>query len=102
LEIVLPRHSHGVIPRVAFLGQVALLVYLVGFDRTGAYSGRTTFHGLLAHDGAGQAFRAYFLLASSLVTWLGMRSLERQTLPRIEFFHIVLVATGAMMLLVQS
>jgi NADH-quinone oxidoreductase subunit N len=102
LEIVLPRRLHAVIPRIAVSGQVALLVFILCFDRLGEFNGKTSFGGLLAHDGTGQAFRVFFLLAGSLVTWLGIRSLEKQTLPRIEFFHIVLVATGAMMLLVQS
>ncbi len=102
LEILLPRRSHGVIPVVALLGQVALLGYILIFDRVGAFAGRTSFGGLLVHDGIGQAFRVFFLLSGALVTWLGMRSLQRQILPRTEFFHIVLVASGAMMLLVQS
>lgn len=105
LEVALPRRLHGIIPRVALLGQVALLGYILAFDRVGAFDGRTSFDGLLAHDGVGQAFRVFFLLSGALVTWLGMRSLDRAgeaRLPRTEFFHVVLVASAAMMLLVQS
>lgn len=102
LEIVLPRRLHGWIPRLALLGQVALLVYLVGFDLWRAPHGEDSFGGLLHHSGTGQAFRVFFVLAGALVTWLGIVSLERQRLPRTEFFHILLVATAAMSLLVQS
>jgi len=102
LELILPRRIHGWIPRLALLGQVVLLAYILKEDLAGAFNGQETFGGLLLHSNLGQAFRIFFLLTSSLVTWLGIVSLERQQLPRIEFFHIVLVATGAMMLLVQS
>jgi len=102
LEIILPRSQHGLIPRVAFIGQVAVLAYVLVFDlRIGATS-ELSFGGLLLHTGIGQAFRVFFLLTGALVTWLGMMSLDRQQLPRVEFFHILLVVTAAMMLLVQS
>lgn len=102
LEIILPRKQHGLIPRLALLGQIALLAYILFIDILGQFPGEETFGGLLYHSGYGQAFRIFFLLTSIMVTWMGINSLERQALPRIEFFHIVLVATGAMMLLVQS
>lgn len=102
LEIVLPHRWQGVIPRVALLGQVALVIYILGWDLPGTFAGRESFGGLLAHDGLGQAFRVFFLVAGALVTWLGIQSLERRALPRVEFFHLTLVATAAMMLLVQS
>jgi len=102
LEIVLPRRIHGWIPRLALLGQVVLLAYILKEDLPGRLNGSESFGGLLLHTGFGQAFRIFFLLTGALVTWLGIVSLERQSGPRIEFFHIVLVATAAMMLLVQS
>lgn len=101
-EIILPKRAHGLIPRIALLGQIALLGYLLRFDLSGTLSGQTSFNGLLHHSGIGQAFRIFFVLTSALITWLGITSLERRQLPRVEFFHIVLVATAAMMLLVQS
>lgn len=102
LEIMLPRRAHGLIPRLALAGQVVLLGYILKADLAGQFNGQQTFGGLLQHSNIGQAFRIFFLVTSSLVTWLGIISLSRQKLPRIEFFHVVLVATGAMMLLVQS
>ena len=102
LEIVLPRRAHGVIPRLALLGQVALAIFILATDLPGRWAGQTTFGGLLAHSGLTQAFRIFFLVGGAMVTWLGIMSLERRNVPRTEFFHIVLVATAAMMLLVQS
>ncbi|BET67440.1 NADH-quinone oxidoreductase subunit N [Opitutales bacterium ASA1] len=102
LEIMLPRARHGLIPRIAFVGQLAILGWVASKGLGLAQPTTVTFGGLLMHSGAGQAFRIFFLATGALVTWLGMISLERQKLPRVEFFHIVLVVTGAMMLLVQS
>lgn len=101
LEIMLPRAQHRLIPRLALVGQLALLGYVLWTASCGCAHGQS-FGGLLKHSGVGDAFRVFFLLTSTLVTWMGIVALERQTLPRIEFFHIVLVVTGAMMLLVQS
>ncbi len=102
LEILLPRSRRRLIPRVAFIGQVALLAWVVATDLRVGAAPELSFGGLLLHDGLGQGFRVFFLLASALVTWLGMMSLDRQRLPQVEFFHILLVVTAAMMLLVQS
>jgi len=46
--------------------------------------------------------RAFFLLSSMLVCMLARAGLARQDVPRVEFHHVVLVVTAAMMLLVQS
>lgn len=101
LEIVLPKRQHDVIPAVAVLGQLALLVgFLLNF-RSG-YVGTETFSGLIRHTHGGQIMRLFFLLTSLLVSILGVVSLAKQRMPRIEFFHIVMVVSAAMMLLVQS
>lgn len=103
LEILLPRAAHRFIPRLALLGQVVLAGLVAGASLGGDWLvAGASFGGLLSHSGLGNAFRVFFLVSGALVTWLGIVALERQRLPRIEFFHIVLVATGAMMLLVQS
>lgn len=101
LEIVLPKKQHDLIPAVAIAGQVAILLGLIVNFRTG-YLGETTFNGLLRHTLNGQFLRAFFLLSSILVSLLGTVALARQRMPRIEFFHIVIVVSGAMMLLAQS
>jgi NADH-quinone oxidoreductase subunit N len=44
----------------------------------------------------------FFLVASILVSVLARVSLAKQPMPRVEFFHIVLVITAALMLLVQA
>lgn len=102
LELLLPRSMHRLIPRVAIWVQVFLLVYILLFDWPNAFIGQTTFDGMLLHSSTGQILRVFFILCSMLVCYLGQVALDRQTMPRIEFFHIVLVVSAAMMLLAQS
>jgi len=101
LEMALPRRAHRLIPAVAIVGQLALLVGVLACFNA-PYLGTETFNGLLVHTRDGQFMRVFFLLASLLVSLLGAVSLARRQLPRIEFFHIVLVVSAAMMLLAQS
>ncbi len=101
LEIVLPRPAHRHIPTIAIAGQIAvLLALLLGFH--GGYVGRESFNGLLRHSTAGQGMRVYFVVSSILVCLLARVSLAKQAMPRVEFYHIVLVVAAAMMLLAQS
>lgn len=101
LEMVFPKRKHGLIPGVAIVGQLGVLLGLL-FNFSPAYLGETTFNGLLQHSATGQYLRAFFLGSSILVSLLGVVALAKQKLPKIEFFHIVLVVTAAMMLLAQS
>ncbi|MCH6255650.1 NADH-quinone oxidoreductase subunit N [Puniceicoccaceae bacterium K14] len=101
LEAVLPKFAHGLIPRISILGQSILLGYILLFDRSGCCSGEA-FGGMLSFDGTGQAFRILFLATSIFVSYLAMVSLEKREFPRIEYCHILLVVSGALMLLAQS
>jgi proton-translocating NADH-quinone oxidoreductase, chain N len=101
LEIVFPKKKHALIPTLSIVGQLGLLVGLF-FNFSPAYLGSTSFNGLLQHSESGQYLRAFFLGSSILVSLLGVVALAKQKLPKIEFFHITLVVTAAMMLLAQS
>ncbi|MSU49934.1 MAG: NADH-quinone oxidoreductase subunit N [Opitutus sp.] len=101
LELVLPKKHHVVIPEVAGAGLVGTLLGLfINWDSFWLDS--DTFSGLLHHSTAGQVMRAFFLLSALLVCLLARVTLAKQLMPRVEFFHIVLVVTAAMMLLAQS
>jgi NADH-quinone oxidoreductase subunit N len=99
LEIVLPRAQHGRIAMVSIVGQLGILAVLLANFHT-PYG--ATFNGLLMQSPQGQLMRVFFLLSSVLVSILARASLPAQRVPRVEFHHIVLVVTAAMMLLVQS
>lgn len=101
LEIVFPKKKHALIPTIAIVGQLGILLGLL-LNFAPAYLGTTTFNGLLQHSTNGQFLRAIFLGSSILVSLLGVVALAKQKMPKIEFFHIVIVVTAAMMLLAQS
>lgn len=101
LEMILPKQKHTLIPTLSIVGQLGLLIGLF-FNFSPAYLGSTSFNGLLQHSESTQYLRAFFLVSSILVSLLGVVALAKQKLPKIEFFHITLVVTGAMMLLAQS
>lgn len=101
LEMVFPKKRHDLIPTVAIVGQLGVLLGLL-FNFAPAYLGEATFSGLLQHTETTQYLRAFFIGSSLLVSLLGVVALAKQKLPKIEFFHIVLVVTAAMMLLAQS
>jgi len=101
LEILLPRKDHRFIPLVAILAQVMVLVAVVLNFHT-AWMGESLFGGLIQLSPLGQVARVFFLVASLLVSFLGTVCLPRTKVPRIEFYHIVMIVTAAMMLLVQS
>src|SRR5690606_22740582 len=90
----------GIIPDVAAAGVFGTLIGLLPNLTAGL--GAETFNGLLQHTAAGQFMRVFFLLSALLVFLLARVSLRRQLMPRIEFYHVVLVVTAAMMLLAQS
>lgn len=104
MEMVLPKEKQRLIPQAAIWGSAAILVwYLLFFFRQGGgYLGQQTFAGMLQHDNFGQTMRAFFLLSGVLVCYLGNLALGKLPISKTEFYHITLVVTGGMMLLVQS
>lgn len=101
LEIVFPKSKDRVVPGITALGLAGTLVGLF-FDWHSSRLGTETFNGLLHHTPGGQIMRAFMLLSALLVCVLARISLPKQRVPRVEFYHVLLVVTGAMMLLVQS
>lgn len=100
LEMVLPRKHHGLIGDVASAGILGTLIGV--FLRWDHAANVQTFSGLLMHTTSGQLMRVFFLLSALLVCMLARVALARQPMPRVEFYHIVIIVTGAMMLLAQS
>lgn len=101
LEILLPKKEHRHIPDVVLLGVGGALLGLLLNFRSATLE-TDSFSGLLHHSFAGQVMRAFFLLSALLVCVLARVSLAKRAAPRVEFYHLVLIVTAAMMLLVQS
>jgi len=109
LDLQLKDTERVLIPRVALLGQLVILIALLG---TIVYEsvdpimekvvGTTYFDGLITFTPYGDAGRVLILLASVMVSYLAQIYFQRQALPRAEFYHLQLVVAAAMMILVQS
>ncbi|MEO0793939.1 MAG: NADH-quinone oxidoreductase subunit N [Verrucomicrobiota bacterium] len=101
LDLFLPSTRKRIIPLVAIGGQLALLIMLLMgcgcYDVSGALFG-----GMIAPTEATPYLRIFFVLGSILVCYLGIPYLSRQNLPRTEFYHLVILVSAAMMLLVQA
>lgn len=101
LEIILPKDQHRFIPLAAVV-TLGTVVAGVAMNFETRWLGQSTFAGLIHHSPGGQIARLFFPLASLFVCFLASVCLPRTRLPRVEFYHIVLVVTAAMMLLAQS
>src|SRR5882724_4503229 len=102
LELVLPKAQHRLIPGIAILGQLAVVAGLLLDFLPPSVDAGSSFNGLLRHSVNGQVLRLFFLGSSILVCLLGTISLAKQKMPRVEFYHLVILITAAMMLLAQS
>ncbi len=101
LELVLPRAEHNKIPLFAIAAQAIVLAgVFLNFDTN--WLGESTFGGLIRHSNWGHIARVFFLVSSLLVSFLATVCLPRTRMPRVEFYHIVMIVTAAMMLLAQS
>ncbi|HQF38974.1 MAG TPA: proton-conducting transporter membrane subunit, partial [Opitutaceae bacterium] len=102
LEFVLPKRALALAtPRVALLGFAASLAWTLR-DWAASLTGQPLFGGLLLQTPDSQVMRVFFLAASALVAFIAAVVLPKHKAPRVEFYHILLVATGALMLLAQS
>ena len=101
IELLFPKEQQRIVPVAALVGLVSVLGH-VALNFHTAYLGEETFNGLLRHTHGGQLMRVFFLIAAIMVCLLARISLAKQRMPRVEFYHIVLVVTAAMMLLAQA
>ena len=101
LDLVLPQRAGRIVACVSLVGQAVVLAEVLWHFHSG-WVGQDIFNGLLHVSLAGQAMRVFLLLSSMLVVLLSRVTLERRAVPRIEYYHVVLVVTAALMLLVQS
>lgn len=89
-------------PLAAIGGQIVIFAILLSQTPCGTWAGTSLFGGMIFPTDLSQAMRVFFLLASILVSWLGYIYLEKQQLPRMEFYCLTLLVTAALMLLAQS
>ena len=102
LDLFLPERRRACIGRLAIAGQVLLFGFLLANFKGGQSSHELLFAGMIEQSTLTELMRLYFLAAAILISYLGQVYLDKQQLPRMEFFHVVMVLSASMMLLVQS
>ncbi len=102
-EMVLPKGSRSLIPKLAMWGQamVLLVVLLAGCSLSEGMT-RSYFSGMIEQTDITFLMRCFFLVSSIVVCYLGQIYLSKQNLAKTEFYHLVIIIAAAMMLLVQS
>jgi len=101
-EMLLPKGKQSFIPRIALWGQVLIGAYAFSCFGTCLANAGTYFGGMIQQTDVTQMMRAFFLVSSIMVCYLGQIYLSRQSLAKTEFYHLVILISAAMMLLVQS
>ncbi|QYY34662.1 NADH-quinone oxidoreductase subunit N [Ruficoccus sp. ZRK36] len=102
IDLFATRLRDRAVPFAAIAGQIVIFVILLGQMSGGAGDGQMFFGGMILPTTLSGVMRVFFLLASILVSWLGVIYLRKQTLPRMEFYCLTLMVTAGMMLLGQS
>ncbi|MGB0743550.1 MAG: NADH-quinone oxidoreductase subunit N [Opitutales bacterium] len=101
-EMFLSKARQSLIPRIAIWGQVFVGVYAFSCISGCTLTRGSFFSGMIEQTDLTQIMRAFFLLSSILVCYLGHIYLSRQLLVKTEFYHLVILIAAGMMLLVQS
>ncbi len=101
LELATPKAQHRFIPHAAGMA-LAVVLAGVALNFGKIWDGDELFGGLIRLSMPGQVARVFFLLSSLLVCFLATVCLPRARVPRVEFYHLLLVVTAALMLLAQS
>ncbi|MEM8867731.1 MAG: NADH-quinone oxidoreductase subunit N [Verrucomicrobiota bacterium] len=101
-EMVLPRSQRSLIPRIAIWGQILVFASAWGLICSQGCMTGAFFNGLIEQTDMTHLMRGFFLLSSILVCYLGQIYLSKHALARTEFYHLVIIVSAAMMLLVQS
>lgn len=98
-----PRTRDRLLPGVAMAGLLAIFAgILFTAEQTLAQNHEFLFGGMIVQSTFSQGMRLFFLVAALPVAYMGRVYLQRQDLPRSEFFALICIATAGMMLLVQS
>ncbi|MGJ8651777.1 MAG: NADH-quinone oxidoreductase subunit N [Opitutaceae bacterium] len=101
-EMILPKNSRDLIPRLAIWGQALILVVAMTAGPVISSDAHSYFNDMIAQTDVTQIMRGFFLVCSIMVCYLGQVYLSKQNLAKTEFYHLVIIIAAAMMLLVQS
>lgn len=102
MDLFAPQTRQRILPLVAIFGQVVILCLVLLCFGSFVESDTVLFAGMIEQSMLTQVMRVFFLLASILVCYVGLVYLNKQALPRMELFHVTMIVSASMMLLVQS
>ena len=103
LEIGLSKEKRSkAIIWTAVGGQTIVLLGMAAIIWWMPFMSQMSFGGMIQHSVRVDWMRLFFLLSSLGVSLLAIPYLQRRQLPQCEFFHLILLATVGLMLLVQS
>lgn len=103
VDLLLSPAQKRLIPKLAIGGLAFILFYVCLFWSQGLLRETSAFGDTLLQTATTHWMRVFFLLAALIVCQLAVTFLGRRPkLPGGEFYHIVLVMTAALMILVQS
>ena len=101
-ETILPRNRQDFISSIAIGGQVLVLAFVLAGMGSGLAEPRSFFSEMIVQTDVTGLMRCFFLISSILVCYLGKIYLSKQSLAKTEFYHLVILIAGGMMLLIQS
>lgn len=101
-EMLLSENRRRLIPRIAIWGQLLVMLVAAGTVGASLAGERSYFSGMILQSDVTQIMRAFFLVSSIMVCYLGQIYLSKQHLPKTEFYALVLIISAGLMLLVQS
>lgn len=99
LDLAAPARKYFCAPFIAMATLAAVFVLLL---LSGGTHENLGFAGMIMHTSLSEVMRMFFLISALVVSYMGSIYLAKQHLPRVEFYHTIIVGTAALMLLVQS
>jgi len=102
IDLMWPRMRPHLASISIFIQLLAAGVLFWGMRVHAGEEARILFGGLIAQEATGDWMRLFFIGCSILITHLASVFLARQRLARVELYHLILIVSAAMMVLIQS
>lgn len=103
VDLLLPRVRPHLSRLSIGVQVIAGILLVLGMQANGGReAAEALFGGLLAQSATGDWMRLFFLGSGIFVTHIGAVFLRKQSLAKVEFYHLVLIVTATFMVLVQS
>ena len=103
LHVLVNPGTRRLLPGMAVFGQAVLLIIVIKDLFATEYNGNAYyFGGMICQNLLTDGARVFFLFSSTIMTGLSVWFMGKHRLPKLEYAHLILVVTAALMLLLQS